>query len=153
MKAKQPPYFQFIITNQSGLLHYSQAHESYEVVSTNILIGLASRFYSLDNLQSTIVPERAKAIYQKSDLDFINKSRIQDIETSTFRLSVFQSVTGLRFVLITDAETPAKQNQSSLQLIYRAFTDFVLKDPFYSVDSPINNRQFTSEVNKVLERA
>ena len=58
MKTKQAPYFQFLITNQFGLLHYNQKHESFKPPSedSNMLIGLASRFYSLDNLQSTIVP-------------------------------------------------------------------------------------------------
>lgn len=82
-------------------------HETYKIEDTNILIGLASRFYSLDNLQSTIVPERALAIHQKSEINFLNMSRIQDIETSTFRLSVFQTITGLRFLLITDADIQA----------------------------------------------
>ena len=82
----------------------------------------------------------------------MNKSRIQDIETSTFRFSVFQSVTGFRFILTTDPDIPAKQNQASLLSIYRAFTDYVLKDPFYSSDSPIKNQQFTTEVNKILDK-
>lgn len=119
---------------------------------SDIVIGLASRFYALDNLQSTIVPEKAKQLYETSDIEFMNKSKIQDIETSTFRMSVFQTISGLRFMLMTPPSVQAKQNQSSLQQIYRVFADYVLKDPSYSIDSLIENNQFAIEVNKVLEK-
>lgn len=82
----------------------------------------------------------------------MNKSKIQDIETSTFRMSVFQTISGLRFMLITHPSIIAKQNQASLQNIYRVFADYVLKDPSYSIDSLIENAQFASEVNKILEK-
>lgn len=57
MKNKSP-YFQFIIINQFGLLHYSQKHDSFvsPMKDSNELIQIVSSFYSLDNLQSTIVP-------------------------------------------------------------------------------------------------
>lgn len=103
MKAKVPsaPYYQLIIANQYGQLQYRMNHDCYQGPKIDSLMGLTSTFYTIDNLQSTIVPERAAVEAAQNQIDFLNKNHIQDIETSTFRLSVLQTVTGFRFLLLT----------------------------------------------------
>jgi hypothetical protein len=63
MKAKLPsaPYYQLIIANQYGQLQYRINHDSYQGPKIDSLMGLTSTFYTIDNLQSTIVPERASS--------------------------------------------------------------------------------------------
>lgn len=113
MKAKVPsaPYYQLIIANQYGQLQYRMNHDSYQGPKIDSLMGLTSTFYTIDNLQSTIVPERAAAEAAQKEVDFLNKNNIQDIETSTFRLSVLQTVTGFRFLLLTEPDMTYKRNQ------------------------------------------
>lgn len=98
------------------------------------MLGLTSLFYAVDNLQSTIVPEKASSEYNSNQIDFLNKNHIQDIETSTFRMSVLQTVTGFRFMLLTEPESTFRKNMEALRQIYKLFTDYVLKDPFYTSD-------------------
>jgi hypothetical protein len=54
--------------------------------------------------------------------------------------------------LTTSPENNSKNNHALLQQIYKSFIDYVLKDPFYSSDQPLQNQQFTDEVNKILEK-
>lgn len=134
MKQKVPsaPYYQLMIVNQYGQLQYRLNHDCYPGTDIDSLLGLTSLFYSIDNLQSTIVPERASKEYTQSQIDFLNKNHIQDIETSTFRLSILQTLTGYRFLLLTEPTALHRKNQDSLRQIHKLFTDYALKDPSYS---------------------
>jgi hypothetical protein len=62
-----------------------------------------------------------------------------------------QTRTGVKFIVVID-----KQQQKVPELlkkIYELYTDYVLKNPFYSLDMPIKCELFTTNLIKVLELA
>ena len=63
-------------------------------------------------------------------------SGIETLETDNFRLNCFQTVTGVKFLVITDPNSTA-QRELLLRKIYELYADYVLKNPFYSLDMPI----------------
>ncbi len=53
-------------------------------------------------------------------------------------------------MLLTEPESPFRKNMDTLRQIYKLFTDYALKDPFFTNDSPVQNKIFMTEVLKVL---
>lgn len=94
-----------------------------------------------------------------------NRSGLQNIETSLFDLYIFQSVSGLKFILVTSPavkdqtqKTTAPKNDQRLQLalanekfrqLYIIYGDYVMKDPFYLLDMPIKSAFFDAKVRQL----
>ncbi|EDV19449.1 Trafficking protein particle complex subunit 4 [Trichoplax sp. H2] len=107
-------------------------------LSVNEKITLASTFHSMYAIACKLSPVS-------------NSSGIEVLETGTFRLWCYQTLTGIKFVVITD------QHQSSVQpllrKIYEIYTDYALKNPFYSLDMPIRLELFDLNLQRTLEAA
>lgn len=100
-----------------------------------------------------------------------NRSGIQSIETDAFNLYVFQTLTGVKFIIVTSPNLINHQTQAQsavnsrgelqrqfeetselFKQIYILYSDYVMKDPFYSLDMPIKNGLFDGKVNEVVNR-
>lgn len=90
-----------------------------------------------------------------------NKSGLQSIETDHFNLYVFQSLTGIKFIIITSPVTTNNLSKGQLQgqlemtnhlfrNLYVIYSDYVMKDPFYSLEMPIKNSLFDLKVNELI---
>ena len=60
---------------------------------------------------------------------------IESLESSFFKLTVFQTLTGTKFLLFTDPSMP--NTDSLIRGIYERYADHVCKNPFWHVDNPI----------------
>ena len=78
-------------------------------------------------------------------------SGIQTIETPSTRIHCYESVTGTKFLLITDARIPSAAGDA-LKLVYEAYTDYVLKNPFYSANQPFNFEFFNTKLKKICDQ-
>lgn len=79
----------------------------------------------------------------------IVSSGIEKLETETFRLQCFNTLTGLKFVLTADAGTPSLD--VVLRMIYELYSDYVLKNPFYELEMPIRCHLFTTHVTNLIQ--
>ncbi|KAK2143149.1 hypothetical protein LSH36_873g00079 [Paralvinella palmiformis] len=76
---------------------------------------------------------------------------IQMLETDTFKLCCSQTLTGIKFVVLSD---PRQVGQDSfLKKLYEIYADYALKNPFYSIDMPINCELFDVNLQQALEQA
>ncbi|ESO01640.1 hypothetical protein HELRODRAFT_157204 [Helobdella robusta] len=91
-------------------------------LSTNEKIMLAGMFHSLYAIASQLSPQ-------------LHSSGIQLLETDTFKLHAFQTLTGIKFVVVTDPKRTSED--LLLKRLYEIYADFALKNPFYSIDMPI----------------
>ena len=94
-----------------------------------------STFHSLHAIAKQIAP--------------LASSGIEKLETDTFRLQCFQTLTGVKFVLGADAGTPALD--VALRMIYELYSDYVLKNPFYELEMPIRCHLFTTHVTQLIQ--
>ncbi|KAK5211900.1 hypothetical protein LTR41_002142 [Exophiala xenobiotica] len=62
-------------------------------------------------------------------------SGIESLESSFFRLTVFQTLTGTKFLLFTDPSMP--NTDVLMKGIYDRYADFVCKNPFWQMEMPI----------------
>jgi hypothetical protein len=67
-------------------------------------------------------------------------SGLEVLETSQFRMQCFQTLTGTKFLLFTEPQQP--NIESMIRKIYELYADFVMKNPFYTVEMPIRCEKF-----------
>lgn len=95
-----------------------------------------------------------------------NRLGLKLIETELFNLYVFQLLTGIKFIVVTtsnpavhmDEVTSKGELSKQFQLvseiyrkIYAAYSDYVMKDPFYSLDMPIKSPMFERKVKAIVQ--
>ncbi|KAI1622698.1 Sybindin-like family-domain-containing protein [Exophiala viscosa] len=77
-------------------------------------------------------------------------SGIESLESSFFRLTVFQTLTGTKFLLFTDPSMP--NTDVLMKGIYERYADFVCKNPFWQMEMPIRIEAWERSVNQWLTR-
>lgn len=70
------------------------------------------------------------------------------VETGKVALHCFQTLTGIKFLLITDLKQLAPD--TVLEKVYQLFADYVMKNPFYQMDMPVRCEIFDRRLNQYL---
>ncbi|XP_067928391.1 trafficking protein particle complex subunit 4-like [Watersipora subatra] len=105
--------------------------------TTNEKIMLASMFHSLFAFGCQLSPEE-------------RSSGIQILEADTFKLHCMQTLTGIKFIVLTDPQLSYVDNL--LNQLYKLYSDFALKNPYYSIDMPIRCDLFDENLKSYLEQ-
>lgn len=113
------------------LLRFSRAR-----MTTNEKIFLASMFYPLFAIASQLSPEP-------------RCSGIEILEADTFRLHCYQTLTGIKFIVV--AEPTQNGIEILLKRVYELYADYALKNPFYSLEMPIRCELFETNLQSLLE--
>ena len=96
-------------------------------LSTNEKIVMASMFHSMYAIAALqIIPRKDK----------LDCTGIESLETNNFRLNCYQTLTGVKFLVISDLREAASKD-ILLRKIYELYTDYALKNPFYKLEMPI----------------
>ncbi|XP_054259991.1 trafficking protein particle complex subunit 4 [Macrosteles quadrilineatus] len=106
-------------------------------MTTNEKIFLASMFYPLFAIATQLSPEP-------------KSSGIEVLEADTFKLHCFQTLTGVKFMVV--AEPTQTGVESLLKKIYELYADYALKNPFYSLEMPIRCELFDTNLQALLEQ-
>ncbi|XP_020282079.1 trafficking protein particle complex subunit 4 [Pseudomyrmex gracilis] len=105
-------------------------------MTTNEKIFLASMFYPLFAIASQLSPEP-------------RSSGIEVLEADTFRLYCFQTLTGIKFMIVAE---PSQQGMEILlKRVYDLYADYALKNPFYALEMPIRCELFETNLQTLLE--
>ncbi|KAK1118063.1 Trafficking protein particle complex subunit 4 [Melipona quadrifasciata] len=105
-------------------------------MTTNEKIFLASMFYPLFAIASQLSPEP-------------RCSGIEILEADTFRLHCYQTLTGIKFIVV--AEPTQSGIEILLKRVYELYADYALKNPFYSLEMPIRCELFETNLQNLLE--
>lgn len=105
-------------------------------MTTNEKIFLASMFYPLFAIASQLSPEP-------------RCSGIEILEADTFRLHCYQTLTGIKFIVV--AEPVQSGIEILLKRVYELYADYALKNPFYSLEMPIRCELFETNLQSLLE--
>lgn len=105
-------------------------------MTTNEKIFLASMFYPLFAIASQLSPEP-------------RCSGIEVLEADTFRLYCYQTLTGVKFIILAE---PSQYGVDVLmKRVYELYADYALKNPFYSLEMPIRCELFETNLQSLLE--
>jgi trafficking protein particle complex subunit 4 len=110
-------------------------------LSINDKLSLTGRFFGLYSLS-----------WQLSPID--KSSGIEYLETDSFKLYCYHTLTGLKFItLIDNVNNNNKELNIDLFLkkTYELYTDYALKNPFYLLDQPIQSDNFDNNLTKLID--
>ena len=105
--------------------------------TSNEKIVIASMFHAIYAISSQLSPDKNHDSF----------SGINLLETEDCHLHCFQSPTGTKFIAVTE---PLFNSQNFatpfLKRLYQIYSDFALKDPFYTIEMPIKSAKFEKEL-------
>lgn len=99
-----------------------------------------------------------------------NKSGLRQLSTDQFTMFIYQTMTGLKFIALSSSVLTNKQGTGTgsvdraksvnlasqvadnfLRKIYCVYSDYVMKDPFYSMEMPIKSEIFDKKVKQMVD--
>ena len=124
--------FTVIVLNKAGGLIYQKTlNKGLNQLSINDYLVLASTFQSIHAISAKISP-------------VTDSSGLQELESDSFKLHCLETLTGLKFLVITD---PNHQGtQEFMRKLYELYSDYVMKNPFYTIDMPIKCELFETNL-------
>ncbi|CCF58436.1 hypothetical protein KAFR_0E02840 [Kazachstania africana CBS 2517] len=102
--------------------------------------------------------------YFKESFTSWNKSGLRQLSTDQFTMFVYQTLTGLKFIAISSSVLPKNNEMETsknlnlanqigdnfLRKIYCIYSDYVMKDPLYSLEMPIKSENFDKKVQEMV---
>jgi len=125
----------FIINRSGGLVYTKNLSSIAPSLSVNDVLRLGSTFHGLHAIATQIAP--------------VVSAGIEGLQTDTFKLQCFQSLTGVKFVVTATPET--MDLDALLKNIYELYADYVLKNPFYECEMPIRCELFNKNLDRLMQ--
>lgn len=126
----------YIISSNGSLIFDYHSQPSNLNADKNIV--LASLFYAC-----YANSEQIGLSLPSHDINMPHSTGIKTLEANNFRLDCYETLTKVKFVVISDLSlgiSPATANkQDLLKRIYELYADYVMKNPFYTLNMPINS--------------
>ncbi|OMJ26700.1 Transport protein particle subunit trs23 [Smittium culicis] len=138
-------YSLYIINKAGGLVYNKSFAEGLNSLSSNEALIFAGTFHGVHAISSQITPSAAVTFNPNGEPE---TTGISLIEAEGLFLHCFQTPTGVLFILITDPS----QNNSNFVLtkIYELYSDYVLKNPFHTIDMPIRSEMFDITIRNLI---
>lgn len=171
-------YSVYILNKAGGLIYQNDLNPGLSKLSVNDYLVLAGTMHGVHAIATRLSPADARGSQEdsfsinssiiatgKANSPDANRLGLQSIETDLFSLYVFQTLSGIKFLIITTparAEPTVQTNSSDRTLrkqldvvseifkkIYLYYCDYVMKDPFYSLDMPIKSPMFETKIKEL----
>ncbi|KAL8678164.1 MAG: hypothetical protein Q9186_005455 [Xanthomendoza sp. 1 TL-2023] len=134
-QASSPPramvVYALIIINKAGGLVYNRDFSSpLSKLSSNDYLVLAGTFHGVHAITRSLTPAPITSAISRSQL-----TGLEVLESSNFRLTCFQTPTGIKFLLFTEPHQP--NCDAIVGKVYELYADYVTKNPFYALEMPV----------------
>lgn len=187
--------YSFYLLNKAGGLIYQFQNkyidEQLNKLSINDYLVLAATVHGVHAISSKFKPkyigEKKKnncnnqfLLDKKYNDPNSNHSGLLIVETKYFILYLFQTLTGLKFIIITSIEPITNKNDNSndlnndlntvsnaniktenlnqhtvvndiFKILYLHYSDYVMKNPFYSLEMPVKSYLFDLKINELFQ--
>ncbi|KAI4528189.1 Sybindin-like protein [Schizophyllum commune] len=128
-------YGLWVINKAGGLVYQRNFADGLAQLTSNEYLVLAGTLHGIHAITSRLSPMGSS-------------SGAQVIEGESFKMNIFLTQTGTKFVLLTSlAETSA---DSILQKAYEAYGDTVMKNPFHTPEMPIRSDGFDQRITALI---
>ncbi|KAF9469302.1 Sybindin-like protein [Collybia nuda] len=125
----------WVINKAGGLVYQRNFADGLAQLTSNEYLVLAGTLHGIHAITSRLSPMGSS-------------SGAQVIEGESFKMTILLTVTGTKFVLLTSlAEVSA---ESTLQKVYEAFADAVMKNPFHTPEMPIRSEGFDTRITALI---
>eukprot|EP00835_Amoeboradix_gromovi_P004421 NODE_343_length_10566_cov_0.542371.p6 type:complete len:141 gc:universal NODE_343_length_10566_cov_0.542371:10007-9585(-) len=132
------------IVNKAGSLIYSKEYNTNKQsnirsLSSNDAIVLASTLHSLTAISSRVSPIVGTQPSQG----------LRQIITSLFTIHLSSTVTGVKFIIL--ATNGSANIDSFFSKLYEVYSDYVVKNAFYTLEHPIKNATFDQQLETLIK--
>jgi hypothetical protein len=131
-----------------GLVYHRTFAPGLQKIDSNDYLILAGTFHGVHAISRSINP--VPPVPQPPGHRKPQTTGIESLESSHFRLTCFQTPTGVKFLLITSPEQP--NTELVVKRCYEIYGDFVMKNPFYNLEMPIRVEKFDRALGSYLVR-
>ncbi|KAH7123917.1 Sybindin-like family protein [Dendryphion nanum] len=136
-----------IINKAGGLVYNREFHTGLNKLTSNDYLIMAGSFHGIHAITKQLCPASPVPTNPTSNAAILapspfsgRPSGLEVFESSQFRMQCFQTLTGTKFLLFTEPQQP--NIDSMIKKIYELYADFVMKNPFYTVEMPIRCEKF-----------
>ncbi|KIV92206.1 hypothetical protein PV10_06665 [Exophiala mesophila] len=126
-------------------------------LTTNDYLVLAGTFHGVHAITRSLTPKlpvTSSASSTGKNWTYpdptVAPSGIESLESSFFRLTVFQTLSGTKFLLFTDPSMP--NTDVLMKGIYERYADYVCKNPFWQMEMPIRIEAWDRSLTQWLTR-
>jgi trafficking protein particle complex subunit 4 len=122
-------------------------------LDSNDYLILAGTFHGIHAISRTINPVPPPNQNPTGQPGVRNRgptTGIESLESGHFRMTCFQTPTGVKFLLLTSPEQP--NTDVVVRRCYEIYGDYVMKDPFYTAEMPIRVEKFERALGAYLVR-
>ncbi|KAF4974180.1 hypothetical protein FZEAL_8885 [Fusarium zealandicum] len=145
--------FALIIINKAGgLVFQKNFNDGLKQIGTNDYLVLAGTFHGVHAITSRLNPVKNEPGLPGNRPE--PSSGLEVLETENFRMQCFNTMTGVKFLLFTD--TTQANVDVTIRKIYDLYADYVMKNPFYSLEMPIRcdifDRKLLSYIREINNR-
>ncbi|KAF2754232.1 Sybindin-like protein [Pseudovirgaria hyperparasitica] len=143
-----------VINKAGGLIYNREFHSGLNKMSSNDYLILAGTFHGVHAITKSLSPlprtQSANGTSASAPSPFVNRpTGLEVLESAHFRLQCFQTVTGTKFLLFTEPQQPNVDNV--MKRIYELYSDYVMKNPFYTVEMPIRCEKFDRSLDAFVK--
>ncbi|KDQ11665.1 hypothetical protein BOTBODRAFT_35107 [Botryobasidium botryosum FD-172 SS1] len=125
----------WVINKAGGLVYNRDFGEGLAKLTSNEYLVLAGTLHGIHAITSRLSPTSSS-------------SGAQVIEGESFKMTIFLTATGTKFVLLTSLS-----NMSAdviLHKTYEIYSDTVMKNPFHTPEMPIRTEGFDSRIAALM---
>ncbi|CAJ0649699.1 6747_t:CDS:10 [Entrophospora sp. SA101] len=122
-----------------GLIYQKDFNEGLAKLSANEYLVLAGTLHSVHAITSQISPVRNST-----------SSGLEVLEADTFKLYCYQTLTGTKFLILADPAHPSID--VLLHRTYVIYSDYAMKNPFYTPEMPIRSELFDLNLLKLIKQ-
>ncbi|KAL9056579.1 MAG: hypothetical protein Q9162_002862 [Coniocarpon cinnabarinum] len=135
--------YALLIISKAGGLIYSRNFASSQLnsMNTNSLLNLAGTFHGIHAISRTLNP-LPNPPRPPGSFPLPNGTGIESLQTSRFLMSCYQTPTGVKFILFTEPNMDREKARGVLGKCYELYAEFVMRNPFYSLEMPIRCDKF-----------
>ncbi|KIW97643.1 uncharacterized protein Z519_01227 [Cladophialophora bantiana CBS 173.52] len=145
--------------NQTQTVQGTLGLPGTSTLTTNDYLVLAGTFHGVHAITRSLTPKlpvTTSATANPSGKTWtypdptVAPSGIESLESSFFRLTVFQTLSGTKFLLFTDPSMP--NTDLLMKGVYERYADYVCKNPFWQMEMPIRIEAWDRSLGQWLTR-
>ena len=129
-------YALLIINKAGGLVYNRTFNPSLSQLSGNDYLVLAGTFHGIHAISKQLSPVTLPR----------NSTGIESLQASRFLMSCYQTPTGIKFLLFTEPAMDPAKVEEKMRRLYELYAEFVMRNPFYSLEMPIRSDKFERAV-------
>ncbi|KAI8908026.1 Sybindin-like protein [Gorgonomyces haynaldii] len=126
-----------VINKSGGLIYNRDFGNGIAKLSSNEYLVLAGTFHGVHAITCQISP-------------VAGSQGIELLESQNLNIYCYQSPTGLKFVIITKSRF--QNHELVCKRLYDIYSDYAMKNPFYTPEMPIRAELFDANVAKLVKQ-